>query len=158
LLRVIDAYTGQFSTACALKLAPLVFVRPEELRRAEWAEFDTSARDWRIPAEKMKMREPNIAPLSDQALAVLVALQPVTGAGKYLFPSLRTGDRCMSENTVNAALRRLGYASDEMVGHGFRSMATTRIRCNALRSLPSGAMPLGYCALRVLTQLILQST
>jgi integrase len=73
----------------------------------------------------MKMREPHIVPLSDQALAIVAALQPVTGAGKYLFPSLRTGDRCMSENTVNAALRRLGYASDEMTGHGFRSMATT---------------------------------
>ena len=125
LLRAIDGYSGQFMTACALKLAPLVFVRPGELRRAEWAEFDTSAREWRIPAEKMKMREPHIVPLSDQALAIVAALQPVTGAGKYLFPSLRTGDRCMSENTVNAALRRLGYASDEMTGHGFRSMATT---------------------------------
>jgi integrase len=125
LLRAIDGYTGHFPTTCALKLAPLVFVRPGELRHAEWAEFDLDAREWRIPGEKMKMREPHIVPLSDQALALLASLHPLTGAGKYLFPSIRTTTRPMSENTVNAALRRLGYASDEMTGHGFRSIATT---------------------------------
>ncbi len=125
LLRAIDSYTGQFVTACALKMAPLVFVRPGELRHAEWSEFDLDAKEWRIPAEKMKMREVHIVPLSDQVLAVLAVLHPVTGNGKYLFPSLRTGDRPMSENTVNAALRRLGYGTDEMTGHGFRSIATT---------------------------------
>lgn len=125
LLRAIDSYTGQFPTACALKLAPLVFVRPGELRQAEWAEFDFDAKEWRIPAEKMKMREPHIVPLSTQVIAILDALRTVTGAGRYLFPSLRTGDRPMSENTVNAALRRLGYGSDEMTGHGFRSIATS---------------------------------
>lgn len=125
LLRAMDGYTGQFVTACALKLAPLVFVRPGELRRAEWSEFDFDAKEWRIPAEKMKMREPHIVPLSSQALAIVASLRPLTGEGRYLFPSLRTGDRPMSENTINAALRRLGYVSDEMTGHGFRSIATS---------------------------------
>ena len=125
LLRAIDGYTGQFVTSSALKLAPLTFVRPGELRQAEWAEFDMDAKEWRIPAEKMKMREAHIVPLSDQALAILAALHPLTGGGKYLFPSLRTANRPMSDNTVNAALRRLGYGSDEMTGHGFRSIATT---------------------------------
>lgn len=125
LLRAIDGYSGQFVTASALKLAPLVFVRPGELRHAEWSEFDTDAKEWRIPGEKMKMGDMHIVPLSSQALAILEALRPLTGQGKYLFPSLRTGSRPMSENTVNAALRRLGYAGDEMTGHGFRSIATT---------------------------------
>lgn len=125
LLRAIDGYTGHFTTSCALKLAPLTFVRPGELRHAEWAEFDMDAQEWRIPGEKMKMGEVHIVPLSAQALAILAALRPLTGSGKYLFPSLRTSSRPMSENTVNAALRRLGYASDEMTGHGFRSIAST---------------------------------
>ena len=125
LLRAIDGYDGSLVTRCALQLAPLTFVRPGELRRAEWPEFDFDKAEWRIPAERMKMREQHIVPLSTQALAVLMELQPVTGRNRYVFPGARTNGRPMSENTVNAALRRLGYASDQMTGHGFRSMAST---------------------------------
>jgi integrase len=125
LLLAIDGYQGQFTTRCALKLAPLLFVRPGELRRAEWAEFNLEAAEWRIPAEKMKAREPHIVPLSGQALAILEELHPLTGAGKYLFPAVRTASRPMSDNTVNAALRRLGYSKEQMTGHGFRSIAST---------------------------------
>lgn len=125
LLRAIDGYEGQPVTRCALQLAPLLFVRPGELRAAEWKEFDLKAREWRIPAFRMKMDAPHIVPLSRQAMAVLDELQALTGRGRYLFPSLRTRNRPMSENTVNAALRRLGYTGKEMTGHGFRSMAST---------------------------------
>ena len=125
LLRAIDTYEGQFSVACALKLAPLTFVRPGELRGAEWSEFDFAAAEWRIPAERMKMREQHIVPLSRQVLEILHELHKATGNGKYLFPSIRTNARPMSNNTVNAALRRLGYSKEEMTGHGFRSMAST---------------------------------
>ena len=127
LLRAIDDYRGSFVTQCAMRLAPLVFVRPGELRSAEWSEFDFDKAEWRIPGEKMKMRDPHIVPLSTQAAAILLELQPLTGRGRYVFPSARTpnGDRCMSENAVLAALRRLGYTKDEMTGHGFRSMAST---------------------------------
>lgn len=127
LLRAIDGYAGQPLTLAALKLASLTFVRPGELRHAEWSEFDLDGAMWTIPAAKMKMRRPHLVPLSRQALAVVRALQPLTGAGRYLFPSLRSTVRPMSENTVNAALRRLGYSADEMTGHGFRSMAATRL-------------------------------
>jgi len=129
LLRAIDGYVGQPATHAALKLAPLLFVRPGELRAAEWTEFDLEADEpvWRIPGERMKMREPHLVPLSTQAVAILKALQPLTGGNgrRYLFPSLRTRDRPMSENTLNAGLRRLGYTGDEMTAHGFRAMAST---------------------------------
>lgn len=125
LLRAIDGYDGQPATRAALRLAPLLFVRPGELRRAEWAEIDLKAREWRIPADKMKSREPHLVPLSRQAVEILKELQPLTDQGRYVFPSIRSADRPMSENTVNGALRRLGYASDEMTGHGFRSLAST---------------------------------
>jgi len=125
LLRAIDGYAGQPVTALALKLAPLVFVRPGELRAAEWSEFDLDNAEWRIPAARMKMGEQHIVPLSRQAVAVLHELQPLTQRGRYLFPSLLTRERPMSENTVNAALRRLGYGRQEQTGHGFRSMACT---------------------------------
>ena len=125
LLRAIQGYQGTPEVRAALCLAPLTFVRPGELRRAEWAEFDLDGAEWRIPAAKMKMRAPHIVPLSDQAVAVLRELQLLTGAGQYLFPGVRSRRRPMSENTVNAALRRLGYTSDQMTGHGFRSMAST---------------------------------
>jgi integrase len=125
LLRAIEGFTGTLATRCALKLAALTFVRPGELRHAEWAEFDLDKAEWRIPAAKMKMREQHIVPLCTQAIVALRDIQPLTGSGKYVFPSERTGDRPMSENTVNAALRRLGYSKDEMTGHGFRSMAST---------------------------------
>jgi integrase len=125
LLRAIDGFTGAFSTRCAMRLAALVFVRPGELRHAEWAEFDFKKAEWRIPAGKMKMKEQHIVPLSTQAVAILREIQPLTGQGRYVFPSERGGSRPMSENTINAALRRMGYAKDEMTGHGFRSMAST---------------------------------
>lgn len=125
LLRAIDSYSGQFTTKCALKLAPLVFVRPGELRSAEWTEFDLKAKQWNIPGAKMKMGQPHLVPLSAQALAILEELQPLTGEGKYLFPSVRTPRDPMSDNTVNAALRRLGYSTEDMTGHGFRTMAST---------------------------------
>lgn len=125
LLRAISDYQGSFITKCALILAPLVFVRPGELRKAEWSEFNLDAAEWRIPAEKMKMREVHIVPLSSQAVTTLRELQKLTGAGRYVFPGARTNGRPMSENTVNAALRRLDYRSDELTGHGFRSMAST---------------------------------
>ena len=125
LMRAIDGYTGYPVTALALKLAPLVFVRPGELRAAEWSEFDLANAEWRIPAARMKMKEPHIVPLARQAIAIVRELEPLARGGRYLFPSLRTRDRPMSENTINAALRRLGYSSEEQTGHGFRSMAST---------------------------------
>ncbi len=125
LLRVIDGYRGSFVTKSALKLAPLVFVRPGELRKAEWNEIDFEAAEWRIPAARMKMSALHVVPLSSQAIAILLELQPLTGSGRFVFPGAIHKDRWMSENTVNAALRRLGYSKAEMTGHGFRSMAST---------------------------------
>jgi integrase len=124
-MRAIDGYSGHPVTALALKLAPLVFVRPGELRAAEWSEFDLPNAEWRIPGVRMKMGELHIVPLSRQALAILDELKPLARGGRYLFPSLRTRDRPMSDNTINAALRRLGYSKEEQTGHGFRSMAST---------------------------------
>ena len=125
LLRAVEGYRGDLVTRCALLLLPLVFVRPGELRYAEWSEFDLDAAEWRIPAVRMKMRETHIVPLSEQAIAILRELHPLTGEGRLVFPSVRTKARPMSENTVNAALRRLGYGTDQMTGHGFRAMAST---------------------------------
>lgn len=125
LLRAINGYSGSFITSCALKLAPLLFVRPGELRKAEWSEFDLENAEWRIPAKKMKMKTVHIVPLSKQAIKIIEDLKPLSGRGKYLFPSIRSSNRPMSENTINAALRRLGYAKEDMTGHGFRSMAST---------------------------------
>ncbi|MBB6243082.1 integrase arm-type DNA-binding domain-containing protein [Rhodanobacter sp. MP1X3] len=125
LLRAMDAYNGSLVTKCALMLAPLVFVRPGELRQAEWAEFDLDGAQWNIRAEKMKMREPHLVPLSPQAVAILRELHPLTGRGRYVFPSARSPQRPMSNNAVLSALRRMGYATDEMSGHGFRAMART---------------------------------
>jgi integrase len=133
LLRAIDAYEGFFVTKCALRLAPLVFVRPGELRNAEWQEIDLDKAEWRIPAERMKMREQHIVPLSRQAVEILRELEPLTNRGieakpnasRFIFPSARTRMRPMSHNAVLAALRRMGYAKEEMTGHGFRSMAST---------------------------------
>ena len=125
LLRAINSYEGFFATKCALQLAPLFFVRPGELRKAEWDEFNFETAEWRIPPEKMKMRALHIVPLSTQAITILQELHMLTGNGQYVFPSVRTSKRPMSENTVTGALRRLGYTSDEMTGHGFRSMACT---------------------------------
>jgi integrase len=127
LLRAIDGYSGQPITLFAMKLAPLVFVRPGELRAAEWSEFDLVAAEWRIPADRMKMRESHIVPLATQAVALLRELHNFTGNGRYVFPSLRTYARPMSENAITAALRRMGYSSDEMTWHGFRALASTSL-------------------------------
>ena len=127
LLRAIDAYQGSLVTKCALRLAPLVFVRPGELRKAEWSEIDMDGAQWRIPATKMKMREEHIVPLAQQAIAIFRELLPLTGRGQYVFPSYRGKARTMSENTVNAALRYMGFDKETMTGHGFRAMASTRL-------------------------------
>lgn len=125
LLRDIDNCKASQAVYCALRLAPFVFVRPGELRHAEWVEFDLENAEWRIPSEKIKTRKPHIVPLSKQAIAILKDLQALTGHGKYLFPSIRTDARLMSNNTLNVALRRIGYDSDEICSHGFREMAST---------------------------------
>jgi integrase len=125
LLRSIDGYTGHPYAVAALKLSPLVFVRPGELRSAEWAEIDLDAAEWRIPGSKMKTGADHMVPLSVQAVEILLTIQPLTGHGKYVFPSIRTGERCMSENTITAALRSMGYSGEVMTAHGFRAMART---------------------------------
>lgn len=128
LLRAIDEFSGSFVTQCALRLAPYVFLRPGELRALEWDEVDLDAAEIRIKAERMKMREVHIVPLSSQALELLREIRALTGHGKaakYVFPGERSRARPMSENTLNAALRRLGYTKEEMTAHGFRSMAST---------------------------------
>ena len=125
LLRAIHAYRGGYVVACALKLAPLLFVRPGELRHAEWSEIDLDAATWRIPAGKMKMRADHLVPLSTPAVAILRDLHALTGRGRYVFPSPRTSGRPMSENAITAALRAMGYGGDRMTAHGFRSSAST---------------------------------
>ncbi|MGV8893170.1 MAG: tyrosine-type recombinase/integrase [Burkholderiaceae bacterium] len=124
LMRAIFDYNGHPAAVAALKLAPLLFVRPGELRAAEWVEIDLDAAQWRIPACKMKMKVEHLVPLSVQAVEILRALHLLTGDGKYVFPSLRS-KACMSENTINAALRGMGYPKEVMTGHGFRAMART---------------------------------
>ena len=125
LLRAIDGYQGHFMVRCALKLSPMLFVRPGELRHAEWAEIDLNETIWCIPAEKMKVKQPHIVPLCRQAVEILTELKELTGTSRYVFPSTRSHTRPMSDNTVNAALRYLGYDRDTMTGHGFRAMART---------------------------------
>ena len=132
LLRAISTYSGQPVTRTALALSALLFQRPGNIRAMEWVEIDADAALWTIPAVKMKRGlygkangRPHLVPLAPQALAQLAELRPLTGHGQYVFPSLLTGDRCMSENTVRGALRRLGYSNDEMTAHGFRAMART---------------------------------
>ncbi len=125
LLRAIDGYEGLGIAKLAMQLAPHVFVRPGELRHADWSEIDLDAAEWTIPAEKTKMRKPHRVPLSNEAVELLREVKAITGPTGYVFPSVRTRSRPMSENTINAGLRRLGYASDEMTAHGFRAMAST---------------------------------
>jgi integrase len=125
LLRAIEGYQGGFVTRCALRLAPLVFVRPGELRNAEWSEIDLDAAEWNIPGAKMKTGEPHLVPLAPQAVAILRELYALTGRGRYVFPSPRSGSRPMSNNAVLSALRRMGFDKDTMTGHGFRAMART---------------------------------
>ncbi len=108
-----------------MRLAPLVFTRPTELRAAEWSEIDIKAKEWRIPAARMKMRQPHTVPLSKQAIRILEELEPFSGGGKYLFPSIRTDDRPISDVAMLAALRRMGYEKHELCTHGFRGMAST---------------------------------
>lgn len=126
LLRALEIYKGSHVVRCALRLAPLLFVRPGELRQAEWSEIDLDSAEWRIPAAKMKKRRDHIVPLPVQAVAILNDLRPLTGHGRYVFQGVRDHSRPMSEATVNAALRRLGYNTQkEITGHGFRAMART---------------------------------
>jgi integrase len=125
LLRAIDGYQGTLVTRCALRLAPLTFVRPGELRQAQWSEFDLSAALWRIPAARMKMRAELIVPLSEQAMGILHELQAVTGGRQHLFPNVRRPTRAMSDGAIIGALRRLGYTSELMSAHGFRAIART---------------------------------
>lgn len=127
LLRDLHAYEGHVTTVMALRMTPLVFARPGELRTAEWSEIEEGEALWRIPAAKMKMRQEHLVPLSRQALDIVHTLRPITGHSRYLFPSTRSIDRPLSENTVNAALRRLGYDRGQQTAHGFRSMASTRL-------------------------------
>ena len=127
LLLAIDAYNGHATTRCALRLGMLLFVRPGELRRAEWSEFNFDRAEWRIPAEKMKMREEHIVPLSRQALEILDSLRQITGHGQFLFPSVRGPNRPMSDNAVLSALRYMGFEKSEIVGHGFRATASTML-------------------------------
>jgi integrase len=125
LLRSIETFNKYMVTTLALRLTPHLFVRPGELRHMEWSEIDWNAKVWRIPEEKMKMRREHAVPLSRQALAILEEAKAIASHSKYVFPSIRTGLRPISENTVNVALRRLGFSGDEMTAHGFRSTAST---------------------------------
>lgn len=125
LLRAIEGYSGDATTRAALKLSALLFVRPGELRHAEWAEINLDACEWNIPAGKMKMRQPHLVPLCDQAVAILRELHQLTGRGQYVFPGGRSPRRPMSNNAINAALRRMGYGTDTMTAHGFRATART---------------------------------
>lgn len=125
LMRAIEGYTGHAITLFGLRLSAHLFVRPGELRQAEWSEFEFEKSVWSIPAEKMKMRRPHRVPLSTQALDLFEQLWELTGTGKYCFPSFRSPLRPMSENTVNAALRALGFSQEQMTAHGFRAMAAT---------------------------------
>jgi integrase len=132
LIRAIDGYEGAPETRAALPLLLLTFVGPGELRAAEWKEFDLDAALWEIPAEKMKMRRPHRVPLAPEAVAILRDLYEITSGGRFLFPSVRSSERCMSENTINAALRRLGFEKDEVTGHGFRSAASSMLNESGL--------------------------
>jgi integrase len=125
LLRAVEDYDGNNLTRIALCLLPHLFVRPGELRWAEWSEFDFDKAVWTIPDHKMKMRRPHAVPLSRQALAIIRDIEHDASYSAFLFPSLRALDRPMSDNTINAALRRLGFSKDQMTGHGFRAMAAT---------------------------------
>ena len=125
LMRAIDGYEGFYSVVGALRLAPLVFVRPGELRGAEWSEIDLEAAEWRIPAERMKMGVEHVVPLAHQAVAILRWLHPLSGHSKFVFPGIRSAKTCISDGAVNAALRVLGYQQDQVTGHGFRATART---------------------------------
>jgi len=132
LLRAIEAFSGGLVTMAALRIAPHVFVRPGELRHAEWLEFDLKKGIWNLPAAKMKARRLHAVPLSKQVQKMLAELQILTGAGKYVFPSANGGSRPMSENTVNASFRRMGFDKDEVTAHGLRATASTMLNESGL--------------------------
>ena len=132
LLRAIEDYQGALETRAALELLALTFVRPGELRAAEWVEFDLDAAVWEIPAGRMKMRKAHRVPLAPRVLAVLNELRKLTGQGRFLFPSVRSVARCMSENTLNAALRRMGFKNEDMTSHGFRASASSMLNESGL--------------------------
>lgn len=125
LLRAIEGFEGHYVTKCALRLLPLLAVRPGELRHMEWAEIDLDGALWSIPGPKMKMKQAHLVPLSKQALEILREIQALTGRGRLVFPGIRTGDRPLSDVTLNAALRRMGYTKDDMTSHGWRSVFRT---------------------------------
>ncbi|MEM1381990.1 MAG: site-specific integrase, partial [Pseudomonadota bacterium] len=125
LVRAIDASEGRAATKAALQLSLLCAQRPGELRQARWEEFDLDAAVWTIPASRMKMRRPHRVPLSDQAVKVLASLRQMTGYTDFAFPSVRTRQRCMSENTVNVALRAMGFEKGQATAHGFRATFVT---------------------------------
>ena len=124
---LLRTYSGSFITRCAFKLAPLLFVRPGELVEAEWSEFDLDIGEWRIPAERMKMKDKHIVPLARQVVAILRELHPLSGYGQYVFPGARDSKKPMSRETILQALRNLGYGPGDMTAHGFRAMASTRL-------------------------------
>jgi integrase len=132
LLRAIEDYRGDPAVMYALKLAPHVFQRPGELRQMEWKEIDFEKTVWIIPEEKMKMRQPHSVPLSRQALAILTAMRQLSGSGRYVFPSVRTRARPISDNTINASLRRMGYSKEQMTAHGFRTSASSLLNESGL--------------------------
>ncbi|HEY1945339.1 MAG TPA: site-specific integrase [Roseiarcus sp.] len=132
LLRAIEDYQGAAETTAALELLALTFVRPGELRAAEWSEFDLDAAVWEIPAGRMKMRRAHRVPLAPRVVAILKALRKLTGQGRFLFPSARSVTRYMSENTLNAALRRMGFKNEDMTSHGFRASASSMLNESGL--------------------------
>ncbi|MDR6128767.1 integrase [Sphingomonas sp. SORGH_AS802] len=132
LLRAIDGYTGRPETLHTLRIAPHVFLRPGGLRQAKWSEIDFAEKVWRVPAERMKMKQPHAVPLSRQVLFLLQDLRSLARDSEFLFPALHTTKRCISDNTLNVALRRLGFENDEMTSHGFRAMASTLLNESGL--------------------------
>jgi integrase len=145
LLRAIEGFAGQPATHAALKLAPHVFVRPGELRTAEWSEMDFDKCIWSIPAPKTKMRRPLKVPLTPQSIAILRSIQRLTGNGRYVFPSLRSMERPMSDNCLTAALRRLGYDNTEMTAHGFRAMACSLLNESGRWHADAIERQMGHC-------------
>ena len=145
LLRALDAFEGHANTLVALRLLPHVFVRPGELRFAEWADLDLDKAIWTIPPHKTKMRRAHTVPLSVQAVRLIATIEHDADYSSFLFPSRRSTERPMSENTINAALRRLGYAQDEMTGHGFRAMAATLLNEMGLWHADAIERQLAHC-------------
>lgn len=145
MLRAIEGFEGQPGTHAALKLAPHVFVRPGELRTAEWSEIDLDKAVWGIPGAKTKMRRPLKVPLTPQSITILRSIQRLTGNGRYVFPSLRSMERPMSDNCLNAALRRLGYDNSEMTAHGFRAMACSLLNESGRWHADAIERQMGHC-------------